>query len=170
MSRRLLLLLISVSVLAFPSCGSEGENGNAESIDTNASGHGLSQEQVDAIISDTKNDLTILDSMSPQDTSALEKALMGTALSDMRETITREASEGKFRKRVYDNISARLEAYTYPYAQVFVEFTDRGYFIDANSGATLEPANNERKTYSLSMVEENGRWKISGIYVPNKAP
>lgn len=119
------------------------------------------------MLGDLAYDLSFIGTIGPGIAATLNTVLTGTALSDTQNTITSELSQGKFKKRIYEDINARFETFNYPYAEVFVEFTDKGYYIDPNTQAVLDQPTNERKAYSMSLVQENERWKISGIYLPS---
>ncbi|MEK7816763.1 MAG: hypothetical protein AAB281_00750 [Actinomycetota bacterium] len=159
-------MMLSATVL-FSACGDSDNAKNGSADGGGPPGHQLSQEQVDKMLGDLAYDLSFIGSVGPGDTAALATVLTGAALSDTQNTITSELAQGKYKKRIYEDINARLEVYNYPSAEVFVEFTDKGYYIDPNTQAVLDQPTSERKAYSLSLVQENERWKINGIYLPS---
>lgn len=156
------------ATILFTACSSSGNVTNGSADAGGPPGHQIDQEQVDKMLEDLKYDLTFIGTIGPGNAAALATVLTGTALSDTQNMIQSEISQGRFKKRVYEDINARFETFNYPYAEAFVEFTDKGYYIDPGTQAVLSQPANERKTYSLSLIQENERWKIGGIYMPSE--
>lgn len=143
------------------------DNGTAqtETTETQAKtpAHQASPELEKKIVDDAMQDLKAI-AAAGQDTNSLAQALTGKALDETKAVMAQDLAQGKYRKRDYQNINVRLQDYAAPVAQVFAEFDDKGYYVDAASGAALTEPANERKTYALALIEEGGRWKIKGIY------
>ena len=123
--------------------------------------------EVDAkILADVTGDLQII-SGTGADTAQLNQAMTGKALNDIKTTIGKDLSQGKYRKRNYQNIKVRTTSYSLPVVEVAAEFDDNGYYVDANTGEALGQPSSEHKSYALAAVEEEGRWKISLILSPS---
>jgi len=143
--------------------GSQSNNTDTTPTQARASAHQSSPEVEQKVLADATEDLRII-AATGQDASGLSQALTGKALDETRASMNKDLADGKYRKRDYQNIKVRLQDFTAPIAQVFAEFDDNGFYVDASNGAALTQPTQEHKTYALAMVEEDGRWKITGIY------
>ena len=161
--------LVLVLALVALSCGSGGSDSQPSTVDTTAtSAHDPSPQVKDQIVADATADLNLIAS-SGKDTSVLPQALKGTALQNTTDTINQDLAAGKYKKRDYQNLQVRLDDYNYPIAQVVAEFDDNSYYVDANSGQALSQPTGQHMTFDLALVEEEGRWKIQGIFLPSNA-
>lgn len=129
--------------------------------------HQLPPGAGDQIVADVMDDLQIVAAATPETPEDLSRALTGRALDDTRKSREDDLSRGRYRRREYRNVNARLYEYFAPVAQVFVEFDDYGYYVDAKSGASLEEPSTAHRAYSLAVIEEEGRWKIKSILEPS---
>lgn len=165
--RKFLIIPFLITVALFiGACDSSSQSSNTDTTPTQARGapaHQSSPELEQKVLADATEDLRII-AATGQDASGLSQALTGKALEETRAAINQDLADGKYRKRDYQNIKVRLQDFTAPIAQVFAEFDDNGFYVDASSGAALTQPTQEHKTYALAMVEEDGRWKITGIY------
>lgn len=155
--------LASMAFILFSSCGDD-----SSPTDTKSSAHKVTAEDRDRIIAETIEDLNIISSIET-DTAVLATAMSGQALEEMKAGIVKELAEGKVKKRDYQNISATFEQLNYPVAQVLVEFDDFSYYVDAKTGAALSEPTGEHMRYAMAVVEEDGLWKIQGIFAPSSA-
>lgn len=168
--RRLIVVPVLAAALLVPvSCGSDSSSqaGTTQEIPHN-SAHQAPPEIEQKILADAREDLAIIASAGA-DTSTLSNALTGSALTDTKAQTDKDLAEGKYRKRDYQNINVRLQDYAAPIAEVFAEFDDNGYYVDAVTGAALGQPVNEHKSYALALVEEGNRWKIRLILAPSAA-
>lgn len=166
---RKFLFIPVVIALALFTISCESDNNAPTATETQAqhsSAHQAPPEIEAKILADTTEDLNII-AATGSDTSQLSMALTGKALEETKAQIGKDLAEGKIRKRDYQNINVRLGDYTLPIAEVFAEFDDMGYYVDANTGATLTEPNKEHKSYALAVIEEEGRWKIRLILSPS---
>ena len=164
---KLIIIPIAAAALAFSfSCGPSDNNTQTQTTPTYA--HQLAPEQEARVISDAKADLQVI-TAAGKDTSTLSQAMSGSALAQMQATISQDLAQGKYRKRVYDNIHVVMQDYTDPYASVFVEFDDKSYYVDAGTGTPLDQPQSQHKAYAMALVQDkkdNNRWKINMILAP----
>lgn len=149
-----------MTVLFLASCGGEDET------TTKTPAHAITPETVDQITANTTEDLQTVASTG-SDTTALGTALTGKALEDMKKQVATDLAAGKVKNREYRNISVRFEEFNPPFAEVFAEFDDYGYYVDANTGAALGQPPGTHVSFAMAVVEEDGRWKIQGIFSPS---
>jgi hypothetical protein len=158
--------VLVVVTLICVSCGSTATTNQEKAQAANTSAHQASPELEQRIVADASEDLQIIAS-SGKDSSRLAKALTGKALEDTKSALNKDLAQGKYKQRHYQNINVRMTAYTAPVAEVFAEFDDNSYYVDASSGAALTQPALEHKSYALALVEEEGRWKIMLILSPS---
>lgn len=144
------------------SCG--GENSATQAV---PSAHQLSPETRDQIVGNVEEDLQVVAGVQPETLGDLPRALTGKALEDTKKSMEDDLVQGRYRRRDYRNLNVRLYEYFEPVAQVFVEFDDFGYYVDARTGAALEQPAAAHHAYSLAVIEEEGRWKIKSILEPS---
>lgn len=135
-----------------------------EEADTSEKGHGLLPEDADILVANVTEDLEIVSGVTPETIDDLARALTGTALQETRSGMEQEAADGRYRKRDYRNINVEFQDYSTPIAQLRIDFEDFGYYVDVKTGEALEAPTGEKKSYAISAVEEDGRWKIRGIF------
>jgi len=166
--RKLLFIPVVMALALFTvSCESDNNASTAtEAQSQRSSAHQAPSEVEAKILADTAEDLRVI-AATGSDTSQLSTVMTGKALDETKAQIGKDLAEGKVRKRDYQNINVRLGDYTLPIAEVFVEFDDMGYYVDANTGAALGEPANEHKSYALAVVEEGSRWKIRLILSPS---
>ncbi len=161
--------LVLVLALVAISCGSGGSGTQPDTVDTTAtSAHDPSQQVKDQVVADATADLNLIASAG-KDTSVLSQAMKGTALQDATNTINQDLAAGKYKKRDYQNLQVRLDDYNYPIAQVVAEFDDNSYYVDSSTGQALSKPAGDHVKLDLALVEEEGRWKIQGIFLPSNA-
>ncbi|MHB8859446.1 MAG: hypothetical protein ACYC6Z_08210 [Thermoleophilia bacterium] len=148
------------------SCGGDQASTDQAVTAVRTSAHEVPPEVDAKILADVTQDLQII-SNAGADTAPLADAMTGKALSETKATIGKDLSQGKYRKRDYQNIKVRTSSYSLPVVEVAAEFDDNGYYVDANTGEALDQPTNEHKSYALAAVEEGGRWKISLILSPS---
>lgn len=165
-NRFLIVSVLVVVALICVSCGSTVTTNQEETQPAHTSAHQASPEVEQKIVADATEDLQIIAS-SGKDSSLLAKALTGKALEDTKSALNKDLAQGKYKQRDYQNINVRMTAYTAPVAEVFAEFDDNSYYVDASSGAALGQPALEHKSYALALVEEEGRWKIMLILSPS---
>lgn len=157
----ILTAILILTVAAFlASCG-------GEDAENKASGHTLSQEQQDRVVAETSENLEIVMGLTPETIDDLSKAMTGSALEDTKKGMEEDLTQGRYRKRDYRNINVRFTQYMNPIATEFVEFDDFGYYVDAKTGAALTQPTGEHRSYSIYVIEEDGRWKIRGLFEPS---
>ncbi len=169
--RKLLFIHVAVAVVVVAvalvaGCGSNSSDPGSETTGTEKQfAHEVAPEIEEKILADAVDDLKVI-AATGADTSQLPTVLTGSALESTKNSIAADAAQGKVRKRDYQNINVRMQGYVQPQAEVFAEFDDSGYYVDAATGAALGSPANEHKSYALAMVEEGGRWKIQMILSP----
>jgi hypothetical protein len=166
--RKLLFIPVVLALTLFSvSCDSNNDApSSTETQAAHSSAHQAPPEVEAKILADTTEDLKII-AGTGADTSQLATALTGKALEETKAQIGKDLAEGKIRKRDYQNLNVLAGDYTAPVAEVLAEFDDMGYYVDANTGASLASPTNEHKSYALAVVEEGGRWKIKLILSPS---
>jgi len=152
--------MLAATAMALSACG--GDNGA-----TTVEGHTLSAEETDILLTDVNDDFQIIMAATPETADTLAQALTGPALEQTKAGMDEDIAKGRYRKRDYQNLSVRPQEYNAPIAEMFVEFDDHGYYVDAKTGAQLTQPVVEHKAFALSVVEEDGRWKIRGIFEPS---
>jgi len=152
--------LVVMAVLTASSCG------DTTTTETTPIGHRLSTEEQDRIVSETIDDLNQIAAVET-DTTALTAVMTGAALNEMKAGIEKALTEGKIKKRDYQNVTATFVQFDSPYAQVSAEFDDFSYYVDANTGVALTQPTGTHMKYAMAIIEEDGRWKIQGIYPPS---
>lgn len=168
--RKLMFIYVAVVVVALVAvagCGS-GDSADTATEPTETEkqfAHEVAPEIEEKILADAREDLEII-AATGADPSQLPTAMTGNALETTRNTIAADAAQGRVRKRDYQNINVRMQGFISPVAEVFAEFDDSGYYIDAATGAAIDSPTNEHKSYALAMVDEGGRWKIQMILSP----
>lgn len=147
------------------SCG-DGSNPASETVNP-ASAHELAHEappeMVDKVKADVAEDLDIISRVTT-DTASFPQALTGKALADMKKMAEDDLAAGRYRVRDYRNVSVEVNGYTSPVMEVRVDFEDFGYYADASTGQALDSPSGEQKALAMAVVEEDGRWKIKGIF------
>lgn len=154
------LTLVALAAILFTSCG------ESSSTQETPSGHKLTAEEREKIIADTVDDLSLIAGIQT-DTSLLGTAMTGKALDEMKQTVEKDLAEGKVKKREYRNVTAEFEEINFPYAEVLAEFDDFSYFTDAKTGATLSQPTGTHMRFAMALIEEDGNWKIQGIFAPS---
>ncbi|MFA5802602.1 MAG: hypothetical protein WC911_09025 [Thermoleophilia bacterium] len=119
------------------------------------------------MVAETIESLEIITGLTPETIDDLSKAMSGTALEDTKKGIEEDLAQGRYRKRDYRNINVRFTQYMSPIVTEFVEFDDFGYYVDAKTGAALTQSTGEHRAYSIYVIEEDGRWKIKGLFEPS---
>jgi len=160
------VLLLIAAVIAATVVITTSSCGESTSTDTVPIGHRLSTEEQERIVSETIDDLNQIAAVET-DTSALAAVMTGDALNEMKTGIDKALAEGKIKKRDYQNVTATFVQFDSPYAQVSAEFDDFSYYVDAKTGAELTQPSGTHMKYAMAIVEEDGRWKIRGIYPPS---
>ncbi|MFA6001608.1 MAG: hypothetical protein WC828_05780 [Thermoleophilia bacterium] len=156
------LFLLGTAALFASSCGNDAET------QTTTSAHDITQEMIDNINVQSKEDLQIVAGVET-DTSVLSQAMTGKALSDMKAGVEKDLGQGKVKKRDYRNLNTRYEQYDPPFAEVFAEFDDYSYYVDSKTGAALSEPTGEHRTYAMALIMEDDRWKLEGIYASSNA-
>ncbi|MBE0428794.1 MAG: hypothetical protein IBX61_02860 [Thermoleophilia bacterium] len=146
--------LLITAVLLLASCG--------EATEGNPSAHQLSPEEMERVVSETRENLDRV-AAAGADVSMLTEALTGSALEETAKKIEEDLTLGRIKKREYGNIEIFFNQFNSPIAQVSVEYDDLGYYVDANTGASLTQPTGEHVRLALAAIEEDGRWKISLI-------
>lgn len=154
------IFLAAMTVIIFTSCG------DSSSSDTTPAGHKVTAEESEKIVADTTEDLNLIDSVET-DTAVLATAMTGKGLNEMKTAIEKDLAAGKIKKRDYRNISAEFVQLDIPYAEVLAEFDDFSYYVDAKTGATLSQPAGTHMRFAMALVEEDGRWKIQGVFAPS---
>lgn len=168
--RRLAVVAALVAVTLFVvSCGSDSSSSDSETAtQPHKSAHVVPPEIQQKVVDDARQDLDIIIA-SGADTSLLPTALTGAALKDAQAQDAQDLTAGKYRKHDYQNINLRFQDFALPYAEVFVEFDDYGYYVSTATGAAIDQPTKEHKSYALALVEEGNRWKIQQILSPSAA-
>ena len=149
------------------SCGSNGAaTDGAATTATVASPHQISGADQQQIVADARTDLNEIAAVG-QNPATLTSALTGKALSDMEAEIDGDLAQGKYKKRVFQNIVVKIQDFTAPVAEVAAEFDDSSYYVDARTGAQLGQPRAQHRSYALALQKEGNRWKISMILSPN---
>ena len=159
-SNAVAISLLAVAALLFSSCG------DASQSEEGTSGHKLTSEDLDRIVVETIDDLNTVASVET-DTSALSTAMTGDGLEQMKSGIEKDLAAGKIKKRDYRNITATFEEFNFPFAEVLAEFDDFSYYVDANTGANITQPTGQHMRFAMAVVEEEGRWKIQGVFAPS---
>jgi len=160
----IIVTVLLAVILVCASCGSTTTSPE-ETQPAHTSAHQAPPEVEQKIVADATEDLQIIAS-SGKDSSLLAKALTGKALEDTKSVLNKDLAQGKYKRRDYQNINVSMTDYTAPVAEVFAEFDDNSYYVDAGSGAALGQPALEHKSYALALVEDEGRWKIMLILSP----
>ena len=149
------------------SCGSSSTATDGTTTATVTSPHQISTADQQQIVADARTDLNEI-AAAGKNPATLTSALTGKALSDMEAEIDGDLAQGKYKKRVFQNIVVKIEDFTAPVAEVSADFDDSSYYVDARTGARLgqQPAAQHR-SYALALQKEGNRWKISMILSPN---
>lgn len=155
---RVILFITALAAVALllSSCGQETV--------TSEKGHGLKPEEADRLVAEVTEDLEIVAGVTPETIDDLSRALTGNALEETRAGMEQDLAAGRYRKRDYRNISVEFRDYSTPIAQLRVDFDDFGYYVDAVTGAAQGAPTGEKKSFDISAIEEDGRWKIKGIF------
>lgn len=153
--------MILAATVLLASCG-EGETAEKKEM-----GHNLSQEQKDRIVAETIENLEIVMGVTPETIDDLSKAMSGSALEDTKKGMEEDLAQVRYRKRDYRDIKVIFTQYMSPIATEFIEYDDFGYYVDAKTGATLTQPTGEHRSYSIYVIEEDGRWKIKGLFEPS---
>jgi hypothetical protein len=156
-----LMAVLLVMAVALSACSDD------DTTETSIIGHSLTPEQIEKMLMDAREDLEIIVGVTPETVADLSRALTGSALAQTRAGMDEDLAQGRYRKRDYQNISLAFEQYNAPFVEVFAEFDDAGYYVDAATGEQLTQPLNEHEALALSLTEEDGRWKISGIFEPS---
>lgn len=155
---KIILMIFALAGMAFlsASCGEEEA--------TKDKGHGLLPGDADTLVANVTEDLEIVAGVTPETIGDLKGALTGAALQETKAGIEEDSAAGRYRKRDYRNIVVEFQDYSTPIAQLRVDFEDFGYYVDAKTGEALEAPTGAKKSFAISAVEEDGRWKIRGIF------
>ncbi|GBE58266.1 hypothetical protein BMS3Abin01_01199 [bacterium BMS3Abin01] len=160
--------VLVVVAFTFTACGND-EAVSTVGTETAAAAHDLAHdipsELVDRVNEDVVEDMEIISSVTV-DTASFSLAMTGEALTDMNRMAADDLAAGKYRKRDYRDVSVLINGYISPVVEARVEFDDYGYYVDVSTGEALESPSGERKTFAMALVEEDGQWKIKGIYSP----
>ena len=159
--------ILVAAALVFTACGNDNavSTVGAETAAAHDLAHDTPPELVDRVNEDVVEDLQIISAVTV-DTASFSQAMTGEALADMNKSAADDLAAGKYRKRDYRDVSVLINGYVSPVVEVRVDFEDHGYYVDASTGEALEAPSGERRTFAMALVEEEGQWKIKGIYSP----
>ncbi|MHB8161365.1 MAG: hypothetical protein ACYDGT_02565 [Thermoleophilia bacterium] len=148
------------------SCGSNSTATDGATTATVTSPHQISGADQQQIVADARTDLNEIAAVG-QNPATLTSALTGKALSDMEAEIDGNLAQGKYKKRIFQNIVVKIQDFTAPVAEVSANFDDSSYYVDARTGAQLGRPQAQHRSYALALQKEGNRWKISMILSPN---
>lgn len=160
--------VLVVAALMFTACGNNDAASTVGAETATAAhdlAHDIPSELVDRVNEDVVEDMEIISSVTV-DTAPFSLAMTGEALADMNRMAADDLAAGKYRKRDYRDVSVLINGYISPVVEARVEFDDYGYYVDASTGKALTASSGEHKTFAMALVEEEGQWKIKGIYSP----
>ncbi|MHB1325923.1 MAG: hypothetical protein ACYDGS_09605 [Thermoleophilia bacterium] len=166
--RSALIILMTAALLLPLACGTEDTVTPESKAQVGTSAHQLPEGAEAKVIADATDDLKLV-TAAGADPTVLPKALTGQALEDMKSTLAGDQAQGKYKKRDYQNIKVRFQDYLPDTAQVYAEFDDVSYYVDAKTGAALEAPSRVHKAYALALVEEENHWKIKTVLAPSDA-
>ncbi len=166
------LILAAVLVALIMPAASCGDDQAAETQTAAGEAHNYAhqapRELEQVIIDDVKEDLGIISTVRA-DPAPFTQAMTDVALADIQNQHAKDLAEGRYRVRVYENIEVRVTGYTDPIAEALVEFDDKSYYADSATGTAIDSPANERTGFAMALVEEEGQWKIKGIFSPSGA-
>lgn len=169
MRKLILVTILAVLIMAAASCGDDETTGTQTAAEeTHNYAHQAPKELEQVIIDDVLEDLGIIMSVRA-DATPFPQAMTDEALVDIQAQHAEDLAAGRYRIRDYGDITVKITGYTDPIADALVEFDDKSHYVDATTGSAIDSPTNERTAFAMALVEEEGQWKIKGIFSPSGA-
>lgn len=162
-----LIASIALSVSLYGGCSKKpSQDKKTESKDKTPSAHTISKKTEKEIMKEAYEDIKILTNITIN-TSELKKILSGKALKDMTDSINKDTTKGKVKKRIYKDVKLYFRNYTKGIAGLTLTFIDKSYYIDKNTQQQISEPTNLPQKFAISLKKVDKKWKIDGIYSPN---
>ncbi|MBS3909770.1 MAG: hypothetical protein KGZ93_09130 [Actinobacteria bacterium] len=92
-----------------------------------------------------------------------DQAFSENLLAPYEKQLAKLRQEGRDKVRIHENQAFEVTELAKDAATVEYTFIDKSYFVSAATGKVVVPAKNSESEILISVVKEDGRWKIRAL-------